>query len=130
MVNEVNIAQKSQQSIGADFQSQTKTTSVSSNPNINKTGNTESLLPTEPNEISFSTTCTLIPENNLPLQVPTKALQSNSDIQNDPSTSETFESQDNSFGVTSHQFQFQNTATLPISHFKRTQNKIPLNNSH
>ena len=126
MVTEVKNAQKSQQSVSADFQYQTQTTSVSSNPSINITGNTGSLLPTKATEISFPTRSTLIPGNNILFQVFTKALRSHSDIQNDPNTSEKFESHDSSFGATSHHFQLQNTATLPISHFNRTQKNIPL----
>ena len=41
------------------------------------------------------------------LQVPIKTIRSNFDIHIDPNTSEKFTSQDNSFGATSHQFQFQ-----------------------
>ena len=59
----------------------------------------------------------------MPLQLPTKTIRSSSDIYNDPNTSEKFTSQDIFSGVTSHQFQFQNSATSPFSQLIRTQRK-------
>ena len=62
----------------------------------------------------------------IPLQVPTKTILSNSDVHNDPNTSENFACQDNSSAATSHYFQFQITATLPFSHFNTTRRGVPL----
>ena len=69
-----------------------------------------------------------IPGITKPLQVPTKTIRSSSDIHNEPNTPEKFTTQDNSSGVTSHQFHFQNTANLPFSQFRRTQRNIPIYN--
>ena len=59
MVTEKNIAQELQQNIAAVFQSQTQTTSVISNRNIN-TETTERTPPSEFTEISLPTSSTLI----------------------------------------------------------------------
>ena len=62
------------------------------------------------------------------MQVPTETIRSNDDVHYDPNLSETFTSQDNCFAVTSHHFQIQDTATLPLPHFKRTHRKLPMHN--
>ena len=49
------------------------------------------------------------------LQVPAKTIRSNSDIENDPSTSENLPSQDNFFGLTCHYFHFQNCNVMVFS---------------
>ena len=68
----------------------------------------------------------LKPGVTIPLQVPTRTIRSNSDIHTDPNICEKITSQDNSFGVTSHQFEVQNTSTLLLSQFIRTQRNIPM----
>ena len=75
--------------------------------------------------ISIPTNFALISGFELPLQVPTKTIRSISDNYIEPDGSEKFISQDTSSGVTSHQFNSQNTANLPFSQFKRTQRNLP-----
>ena len=68
-------AQDSQQIIIAGFQSQTRTTPITTNPKINITGTTESTPPTEVTEISIATSSFVKPGNILPLQMEQKQLE-------------------------------------------------------
>ena len=70
----------------------------------NNTEFTESTLSTEITAISVPNTSTQTPKIKIPLQVPTKTIRSNSDTHIDPNKSEKFTSQENTLGVTSHQF--------------------------
>ena len=118
-------ARRSQQSSSAGFEPQTQIIFVILYPNSIKTGIAKSISPTELTRISIPTSSTLTAGITKPLQVPTKTFRSNSDIHNDPTFSEKITSQDRCFGVTSHQCEFQNTATLPFSQFERTQRNLP-----
>ena len=81
---------------------------------------------TEATGISIPTSSALQPGVTIPLQVPTKTTRSSSDNYNEPNTSEKFTSQDNSSGVTSHQFHYQNFANLLFFQFDRTQRNLPI----
>ena len=81
---------------------------------------------TEATGISIPTSFALKPGVTIPLQVPTKTTRSSSDNYNEPNTSEKFTSQDNSSGVTSHQFHYQTFANLPFFQFDRTQRNLPI----
>ena len=78
----------------------------------NYTEITESKSPTEVTRFSKPTGSALIPGITTPVQIPTKTIRSNSDIQNEPNTTEKFTSQGNFSGVTYYQFQVQNITTL------------------
>ena len=69
-----------------------------------------------------------MPVIRIPLQVPAIANRSIFDFQNDPKTSENFTSQDVSSGVALHQFQVQDSATIPFFQFNRNQRIIPVYN--
>ena len=84
---------------------------------------TESLSAFEVTGNSFLISSTLIRDASLPLQFPTKTFQGNSDLHKKPNVLETFSYQNN---ATSHQFHFQNTATLPFSQYNRFQRNIPM----
>ena len=124
---EKTIAQKSNQNTSTDFQPQTQSISITISRNISNTESTESISPTEVTGISIPTSSALIPGITTPLQVPTKTIRSNSDIYNEPNTSEKITSQDNSSDVTSHQLHIQNTANLPFPQLNWAQRKIPMN---
>ena len=128
MITEKINAQRSPQNTSAGFQSQAHTTSVILNPNKNHTKTTKIIPPTDVSGTSIATCSTLIPGYTILLQLSTKTIRSISDIQKNRITSEMFTSQDNSFRVTFHQFQFQNNATLLFSHFIRNQKNIPMQN--
>ena len=66
----------------------------------------------------------LSPCITIPLQVPMKTNRSIFSVHNDPNTTEKCTFEENSFGVSSHHFQVQNTATFP--QFNRTQRKVPM----
>ena len=91
---------------------------------MNNTEFTESILPTEVTGFANPTSSARISGINIPLQVPTKTIRSSSNVHNDPTTAEKITSENNSSGVTSHQCQVQNTATLPFSQFKGSQTNI------
>ena len=95
---------------------------------MNNTENIESISPTGVTRISLPTSSDLILGSTIPLQIPTKTNRSNSDIHNDPNTSEKIRSQDISFEATRHQFFIQNTVTLPFSLFNKTRGNIPMYN--
>ena len=61
MITEKISARKLQQKVSADFQPQTQTTSVYSNPNLINTKTTESISPTDVTGISISSSSTLTP---------------------------------------------------------------------
>ena len=124
-----NIAQKPGQITSTGFQLQAQSNSVELNRNINKIETTKSISPTELIGISNPTSFALIPAITIPMPVSTKFIRSNSDIHNETNTCEKLTSQDNSSGVTSHQFQVHNTATLPFSQFIRTQRNLPRYNT-
>ena len=107
-ITEFNIARKSEK-ITVVFQSQTETTSVISNQNIN-TENTERTLPTEVFEISLPSR-SLTQGNTEPLQVPEKMFGSNSDFHKE---SNLFEKSASQKKATSRQCQFQKIAILPF----------------
>ena len=99
------------------FEPQTQSISVKLYPILNKTERSEIKSCTERTGILIAESSALIPGFTRPLQVPTKNIGSNSDIHNEPNTSENFKFQENSSGVTSQQFHIQNTATLLFSSF-------------
>ena len=94
-ITEFNTARKSEK-IAVVFQSQTVTTSVISNQNINDTENIERTLSTEVFEISLPSR-SLIQGNTEPLQVPEKTFGSKSDFHNDSNLLEKPASQKNNF---------------------------------
>ena len=102
----------------------TQTNSVFLNPNINNTESSESVPPTEDTEVSLPIVSTLTRCMNPALQVPTRNIRSTSDVNKHPNTSEKCTSQRSLFGATSHQFQFQKTATVHFLQFDRTQRNI------
>ena len=116
-INKKGIAEKSNQSLG--FQPQTQSTFLTLYPNVNKQ-TTEKISPTEVTGTSIPTSSPPIPEFKIPQQVPTKTVRSNSDFFREPNTSEKFTSQYISSGVTSHQFHIQVTASLLFFQIKRT----------
>ena len=93
---------------------------------MNNTETTESVSPTEVAGISIPITSALIPGIKIPQQFPTKFIRSNSDLHNEPNTSEMITTQDKFSDSTSLQFQFQSTAKLPFSQFQRSQGNRPL----
>ena len=123
LINEKNTAPKSERKVTAVFQSQTQTSSANSIPKLNNTEITESKPPSEVIEISVLAKSILITGIKLPHQVPTKTIQSNADFDHDANLSQKSAFQKN---VTSHQFQFQNTAAKPFSQYNRTQGTIPM----
>ena len=125
MTAEKFYTQKAKQKTSARFQPQSQSISVFINPNTNNNGTTENISPTAVTGNSFPTRFVRIPCIIIPPQVPTKTIQSNSDIHNEPNTFEKFISRDNSSDVAYHQLQFQNTAILPLSQFNKTQRNIP-----
>ena len=125
IVLERKICTKSQRFVSADLYLQTQTTSFFSNPSTNNIETTESMPHDEATKSSIPTNSTLASDNNLPLQVPTDTIRSNSDIRIDPNKSETSASQEN---VTLHQCQMQNTATLSFPQFNRIQSNKPTYN--
>ena len=122
------IAKNWNQITSSVFQPQIQLTSVTLNPNKNNTETTESVSTTEVIGLSLPTSSSLIPGITMPLQVPTKTIRSNSDIYNEPNTSEKSTSQDICSGKTCHQFHIQNTANRPFSQIKKTQRNIPMYN--
>ena len=111
MITDKVITQKLQQNTGADLEPQTQTTSFISNPSINITEATQSLLPAEVTEIPFQPSFVLTPGFKLPLQIPAKIIRKYGDIHIDANKSEKVAFQDKFFNATSHQFRFQNNAT-------------------
>ena len=111
IITEKFTARNLQKKTSARFQTQTQTTSVILSPGVTNTETTENIFPTEVTGISIQNS-SLIRNIAIAKQTPTKTIRSDSDIQIDPKTSEKFTSQDNSSGVTCHQFQFQNTAKI------------------
>ena len=95
MITRQFIAQVSKHRYKDDLQFQTQTNSVVSSPNINNTETRESIPHTVVLEILIPTSFTLVSDLNIPLQVPTKPIQSNSDTLSDPTTSEKFASHSN-----------------------------------
>ena len=90
-------------------------------PNKKNTGTTENIAPSDITGNFILTSSTLKPGNTIPLQVLTKTIRSNFGVHNDPNTFEKLTTQDNSFDVTSFQFQVQNTETLPSSQYNGEQ---------
>ena len=120
------IVQRINQSTIAGFQLQTQSTSVILYPHKNNTETTESIFPTQVTQNRSPNSSVLIPGITTPLQVPIKTIRSVSDIHIEPNISEKFTSQVNFSGITSHQFQIQNTASLRFSQFNSTQRNIPM----
>ena len=110
MITEKKSVQKENASTG--FQPRTQTTSVILNRNKNNIEITETSCLTDVTGISIPTNSTLITGITIPLQAPTKTIQSNSDCHKDPNTTENFISHDNFFGATSHEFQVKKTAAI------------------
>ena len=73
MVAETIYSQKSQQNSSTDFLFQIQTTSVVSNPIVNKTETFESIPSSEATGISLPFSSTLLPGFKIPLQINTKS---------------------------------------------------------
>ena len=112
MVTEKVIVVKPKQNISIGFRPQT--ISVISNPNINNTETTGNIHQNEVAEISPSISPTLTPGIAISLQAPTKTIRTNSDSHDDPNVFELFASKYIHFDASNHQFQFENTETLPV----------------
>ena len=69
------------------FQPRIQTTCFNRNPNINYTEITESILHSDVTGISPQTSSTLIPDITIPLQIPSKIVQSSPDSLNDSNIS-------------------------------------------
>ena len=69
------------------FQPRIQTTSFNRNPNINYTEITESILHCDVTGISPQTSSTLIPDITIPLQIPSKIVQSSPDSLTDSNIS-------------------------------------------
>ena len=126
MITDKTSLQKSQQNTTVAFQSQTQTISINLYPKEKQNWNHWKYTSYWSHWNLNSNQLRCIPCFTKPLQVLTKIMGSNSDINTDPDTSGKFTSQDDFTGVTSHHIQFQTPATLPFSKFNRTQRSVPM----
>ena len=98
--------------------------SVISNRNLSKTETSDSIPLQKTTEFLLPTNCPLKPRIKTQLQAQIKTIPSNPDSQNDPNESGISASKDDNFGAINFQFQFQNTASIPIAQLDRVREDL------
>ena len=104
MISEKANFAKSNQTRDTGSQSQIRTFSAISKPNVSNSGTTESVPPTDVTEIFTPKSTTLIEVINIPLQVPTNSIRGYPTCQNDPKIPEKTAFEDNPFKTTDQKF--------------------------